>query len=545
MAETDFQGRTAAEEPLRAALQLLPVGLLSLDRDGTVLLAEGALFARLGLDPARMVGRPLADEAERLGWVRKAAQQALGGREVRAVGESPLGGRFELRFHPVLIEGNVAWAVGALHEVADPRREEDLREERRIRRAAEAVARRAEFLSEASRKLNASLDFETTIQTISRVAIPEFTDGCVVFLLEGGRLKQVTAAHTDPEIERELHVMFERYPPDPNAPVGMGGVVQSGGNSLLYAQVGDELLRGLARSEEHLQMLRDMRMKSYLVVPLLAHGAVLGVLAFATLERVFDRQDLKLAEELGRRCAAAVENARLYREMQKALQLREDFLGIASHELRTPLTPLKILLEALEARLRKSGGDPLPLVQRARRSVDRLAALENDLLDVVQLEAGRLTLHSEPFSLRDELGDLVSDFRETEGPLSLGAAPPRAGREGERRQGPDRAGDHEPARQRGEVQPGGRRDPGRAVGRGKARRCLEVVDHGIGIPLDQQGRIFERFFRATTSPIERYGGLGLGLYISKEIVERHGGRIWLTSEPGKGATFYVALPLAP
>ncbi len=237
-----------------------------------------------------------------------------------------------------------------------------------------------------------------------------------------------------------------------------------------------------------------------------------------------------------------MENARLYREMQKALQLREAFLGIASHELRTPLTPLKIVLEALETRLRKSGGDPLPLVQRARRSVDRLAALENDLLDVVQLEAGRLTLHAEPFSLRDELSDLVSDFRETKArcrwELRLPDQDVRVnGDKGRIVQVItnllDNAAKYSPE--------GGEIRVELSVAGGEA--LLEVVDHGIGIPADQQGRIFERFFRATTSPIERYGGLGLGLYITKEIVERHGGRIWLTSEAGKGATFYVALPL--
>lgn len=537
------------DEALRASLSLLPVALLTLDTEGKLLVAEGGALAHAGMHASELIGHSLLGLSAPLDWLSDVAADAIAGKEASARGTGINGSLFEATFRPVSSpERKIAWVVGLVREVTESPAAllhttlKATQEEKQARAAAEEAARRAAFLAEASRKLNESLDYETTIRTISRVAIPEFTDGCVVFLLEGDHFTQLAVAHREPQIESRLLAMFSKYPPDPNAPVGMGRVVRSG-EAYLYPEVRDTLLQQLARSPEHLQMLRGLQMKSYLIAPMTAHGHALGVLGFGTVERHFTPADLKLAEELARRCAAAVENAKLFQQAEKAIKLRDDFLAVASHELRTPLTPLRIVLDSLAARLRKGEGDPLTLLSRAQRSVERLGELVNDLLDVSQLEAGRLKLQSKPFSMSALVLEVVHELE--------GASP-------RHRIVIDRlaedvvvVGDHDRivqvltnlldnaikySPQGGDVRLSLTTTPRDTV--------LSVTDQGVGIPAEQQGLIFGRFSRATTAPISRFGGLGLGLYICRTVVDRHGGRIWVESEVGKGSTFFVSLPRA-
>ena len=256
-------------------------------------------------------------------------------------------------------------------------------------------------------------------------------------------------------------------------------------------------------------------------------GRVLGVGATA-----LDITERKLVEE---------ELARLYAEAKKAVQVREDFLSIASHELKTPLTPLALRLAALERKLEQGEHVDLSLVRRSRRQLARMTSLINDLLDASRIEAGRLSLHPRPTRLEALVAHAVS---------ALGSDGGRGRIETECEPGllvradPDRleqvlvnllenALKYSPAGQQVKV---------RLQARGDVA-LLSVQDHGIGIPREEQAHLFDRFFRARNVSSHSFGGLGLGLYISRDIVERHGGRIWVESEVGDGATFYVALPL--
>ncbi|NBD10474.1 PAS domain-containing sensor histidine kinase [Corallococcus silvisoli] len=248
-----------------------------------------------------------------------------------------------------------------------------------------------------------------------------------------------------------------------------------------------------------------------------------------------------LLEDVTERKRAEEERAHLYREAQEAVRVRDDFLSIASHELKTPLTPLSLRLATLERRLERGEHLDPSVLRHARHQLTRLTGLINDLLDASRIEAGRLALHPEDTrfdqlvehtlaSLGGQRGNHVFDFERPPRTISVHGDAYRLEQvvlnllENALKYSPD----------------GGTIRVRLSVDEDVA--VLSVKDPGIGIPEDQQRQLFDRYFRARNASSRSYGGLGLGLYISRDIVERHGGRIWVESEPGQGSTFYVALP---
>ncbi|WP_395844016.1 ATP-binding protein [Cystobacter fuscus] len=249
-----------------------------------------------------------------------------------------------------------------------------------------------------------------------------------------------------------------------------------------------------------------------------------------------------IVEDITEQRHAETERTRLLREAQEAIRVRDDFLTIASHELKTPLTPLSLRLAGMERRLERQEPVDPALLRHARQHLMRLTALINDLLDASRIEAGRLALHFEPTRI-----DMIAERA-------------LASMDAERGQHRiDYSHPEEPVRIRGDtfrleqvianlLENALKYSPGTSTVRVALEvrgdfALLTVSDEGIGIPKDQQELLFERYFRARNVSITSYGGLGLGLYISRDIVERHGGRIWVESELGRGSTFYVALPL--
>jgi PAS domain S-box-containing protein len=236
------------------------------------------------------------------------------------------------------------------------------------------------------------------------------------------------------------------------------------------------------------------------------------------------------------------ERERLLREAEEAIRVRDDFLSIASHELKTPLTPLKLHLQAL--RQKAVSGQPFPRqhVEKALAQVARLSGLINDLLDTSRIQAGRLELKHEPVPLQQLTREVLMDLRPVSPHHTLEYEEPDETLtiEGDRGRLAqvlvnllENAIKYSPMG--GTIR--------LKVERYGAQALVSVTDTGIGIPSDQQAHLFERFFRARNAPISGFGGLGLGLYICRDIVEHHGGRIWVESEVGSGSTFRFALPV--
>jgi signal transduction histidine kinase/CheY-like chemotaxis protein len=418
------------------------------------------------------------------------------------------------------------------------------------RELAEAEARRARARAEVERTLlarvgevlTAPLDFERWLGQLARLPVPLVADWCAIFLEEEGRrLRLVALGHEDPGKAAEVMELDRRSPPSPDSPASPQYVHRTG-KPALFAEA-PQYLEQIARSEEHLRELRALNLRSILYVPLSGHQGTIGVLALATSgQRRLGAEDLVLAQELARRISLVLENARLFREMQEAVRLRDDFLTVAAHELRTPLTTLQLQLGTLTHRARRESSNPdfSERLDRCQRQVRRLGTLVEALLDVSRLASGELVMQPERVNLAELVADVVDRHAaEAQGArcqVRLEATPELYGQWDRLRVEQAVSSLLSNALKFGSGQP----VEVTVTGAGGVAR-VEVRDRGIGIPQEQLERIFERFERAVSS--RSYGGLGLGLYLARRAAEAHGGQVWAQARPGGGATFILELPL--
>jgi signal transduction histidine kinase len=253
-----------------------------------------------------------------------------------------------------------------------------------------------------------------------------------------------------------------------------------------------------------------------------------------------------MAVDLAERAALAVDNARLYQAEQEAVHVRDAFLAVASHELKGPLTPLALRLQALQ---RETLGPGPVDAERVRghvkvlqRQTRRLATLVESLLDVSRIEAGTLQLDLEDVDLDAVVKDVVSRFEgqaaRAHSALELAPGGPLVGRWDRVRL------EQVVTHLLGNALKYGAGHPIHVhTSREGPWAKLLVRDEGIGIDARALSRIFGRFERAV--PAEHFGGLGLGLFLSRSLVDGLGGAIHVESEPGRGASFEVRLPLSP
>jgi signal transduction histidine kinase len=418
----------------------------------------------------------------------------------------------------------------------------------RLRRKAWRAERRARFLARASQALAGSLDYRVTLDRVARLAVQVVADLCAVDILEeDGSIRRLAVAHRAPEKAAVAWELEHRWPSSLSDPFGPGKVIRSG-QPELRGEVPEAKLPLAARDKEHLRALRTLGLESYLVAPLQARGRTLGAITFAYTgsHRRYRKADLKLAMELADRAALAVDNALLYRSSQEAVRLRDEFLAVASHELKTPLTPLNLRLQSLRRELDKGGPtlDPARVrehVAALQRQSKRLSTLVESLLDVSRLEAGRLELNLEYVDLsalaRDVTGRFAAQAARSNTSLEVHADEPVVGIW-------DRVRLEQVVSSllSNALKYGSGRPVHILVERGPRGARLTVKDEGIGISPEHLPRIFDRFERAVSA--EHFGGLGLGLYLTRHLVEAFGGTISASSEPGHGATFEVDLPLA-
>jgi two-component system CheB/CheR fusion protein len=297
---------------------------------------------------------------------------------------------------------------------------------------------------------------------------------------------------------------------------------------------------------------RPTFVKSLAMVPIRRSEPVGAIGAYWASRHCASDGDLKALRALADLSSVAMENLQLYtrlqtkiREAQAAVRARDDFLSVASHELRTPLTAMLLQLQRLEQLLAVDQlGERYPkLANCAARSTltgKRLAALVDGLLDASRLAQGPIPLDVEGFDLvqatREVLDGVATTAKHAGCDLRLDAAAPLQGRWDRRRIEQVLTNLLSNALKYGAGKP---IDILIAPRDGQAR--VEVRDHGLGMAPEVAGKIFERFGRA--GPVAHHGGLGLGLYLSREAVEAHGGAIRFESRPGDGCTFVVTLPL--
>lgn len=396
---------------------------------------------------------------------------------------------------------------------------------------ARKQAERAQaFLAEAGHVLSESLDVEETLRRIQRLAIPSIADGCGILLqsADGTRSWLAPEQADIPRLQLTRELLQGR----------VDDVLRTQKPDLV-SEVSEAELRARSLGAED---LASAHLASYMIVPMVARGRTLGaILLLSTrVERRFLPADLRIAEELAIRAALAIDNARLFEQAQRAIRARDDVLGVVAHDLRNPLNSIGLYTQMLK-RQAAAGTAPNPAtVQSIASSVQRMDRLIHDLLDVVRLEGGTLSVEPSPQAgraLLEEAYEAMSPLaREVRLSLEADSTLPvvRADRQRVLQVFSNLVGNALKF-----TPPGGEISLGARVEGEDV--CFFVRDTGPGIPREALAHLFDRFWQADQRDRR---GAGLGLSIVKGLVEAHGGRIWVESELGRGSTFFFTLPIA-
>jgi signal transduction histidine kinase/CheY-like chemotaxis protein len=421
---------------------------------------------------------------------------------------------------------------------------------------------RYRFLAESGKVLASSLDYDKTLQNVARLSVPTIADYCQIYLLDKhGEIRPVAAAHINPAKEAILFDVQRRYLPSPgNRANPVVKVIQSGQPELI-PEISGAFLKSIARDEEQLRIFEELGPRSGMVVPLVAHGNRLGAITFVSSEsaRRFNATDLALAEELGRRAAIAVDNARLYYEAQEANRVKDEFLATVSHELRTPLNAILGWLYLLKSRKldEVTTAEAVDTIERNARSQ---AQLVEDLLDISRIITGKLRMEVRAVKLGPVVNSALAGVRPAAEAKAIKLETSFHPEAGEVTGDPDRlrqivwnlvsnAIKFTPNGGRVDVrvEPVISKDAGDVDENPRAHSSvrISVSDTGEGISREFLPHVFERFRQADASTTRLHGGLGLGLAIVRHLVEMHGGTVEADSSGlGRGATFSVDLPLA-
>ncbi|WNG32294.1 PAS domain S-box protein [Archangium violaceum] len=404
------------------------------------------------------------------------------------------------------------------------------------------MERAQRLFAEAERLFLATQDPDLAVAELARLLVPELADGCLLLHLSPeGELLPHAVAHVSMEKEALLwEIIAHRRPVFREGAVGVWHVLRTGKSELL-TEVTPEVMEQVSTDAGHLELIRRMGVSSALTVPLRAGGRTLGVLVLMSQrpERRFTETDRVFVEELASRAALALDNARLLREAQAAL----DLIGVAAHDLGNPLQALQLMLGKLRRALPSDPDKLREVLTTAVRHTQRLGRLLHNLLDLSRLSSGKLDLEVGEVDLAELVHEAVERHAEQAAEagsrLVLDVELGVVGRWDRLRLERVLTNLLSNAFKYGKGQPIELR-----VARTDGHGLLAVRDHGPGIPLEQQHQIFERFKKAPAQG-EKREGFGLGLYIVRQLVEAHGGTIRVESREGEGATFTVELPLAP
>jgi len=413
-----------------------------------------------------------------------------------------------------------------------------LRRERRARRNAQAAERRSAFLAEVGAALSGSLDHRETLARLATLVVPRLADGCILDEVDDdGRFGRVITLHREPRIDRVLEEMRELYPPPKNPHSRVARAIATGQTDVV-AQVTPAFAEGLAMDARHRALLERLELSSILFVPLVAREHTVGVLTLMrTGGRAFAPRDVALAEEVARRAALYVDNARLYRSVRNEAAARQKVVSMVSHEVRNPLST--ILLNATAALDDGAGSGPQrPPLEAVVLAAEQIRHLVQDLADVTRLEAGSLPVERAVFR-----PCLV--LREAAMLLEPLAARGRVRFEARVPDGlPAVVGDRDRTLQvLGNL-------VGNAVRHTTAGGSIVVeaerVDGAVRFSVADTGEGIEPAALADLFTPLWSGDVparGMGLPLSRAIVEAQGGRMWAESERGKGSRFYFTLPV--
>jgi signal transduction histidine kinase len=417
----------------------------------------------------------------------------------------------------LLLVGAIVWLFGgrlqhAYAQVLDAKTHAEAAQAQ-----AEAAQQRLAFLAEASRMVGASLEDQTTLDQVASLAVPTLGDMCAIELRD-----------------EHLH--------DGASVLNLGRKHELQPSTLLRHLGAEAMSSGHVVKQE----TRNGRSVAGVAFPLLAGGRVLGAIACVRLEgQSYDDAEVSLGTEFAQRVALAMENVALYRASQRAIEERDEFLSVAAHELKTPVTSLRgyaqLALRRMSDGSASNGGMRKPL-QVIEMQSGKLTRLIGQLLDVSRLDAGRLTLTRERVDLVGVLKGLAERTRMLsdlhmivlDAPPAMDANVDAVRIEQVLTNLIDNAVKYSP--EGGEVRLS-------LVGVDDNGVRIAIQDQGVGIPLERREHIFERFYQAHAGLLPAMAGMGLGLYISRQIIELHKGTLEAEYPSEGGVRFVITLPI--
>jgi PAS domain S-box-containing protein len=519
--------------PIRSSVRETPVACLSLDLSGVIREANLAAENLLHADPGTLVGQTL------FRFVAEPHDAALRAHLRRVAERSPrdaidLSLRIPGSVHPIVVEMISAMANSSALEAVS------VLVDITARRRAEMVL---DFLDNAGQALSTVATTGAVVEQIPALAVPLLGDLCVVEFRDFANVIHHAALHVDPELHAELGRLGSAFFELPAIKASVTNALSGAGPQLIeHLQPTEE--RTEDQGLEPLGRAAVRRIGSLLIVPLEGRGAVFGCIAIGTVgERILAREDMPLALELARRAALAIDNGRLFSELYHANAAKDRFLAMLSHELRTPLTPVLAAVTAIVAKGHTSDYDVMAIFKMIQRNVQIEARLIDDLLDLTRVSRGHFELTFDDVDVHDLVRSVAAICQSDAARKQIELVIETNARRSRVRGDPARleqilwnllknAIKFTPSRGRVVVRTHNSAD----------EIHVAVEDNGIGIEPERMARIFLPFVQADPSISRTFGGMGLGLSISKSLAEAHDGSIIVASEgPGQGATFTLAL----
>ena len=403
------------------------------------------------------------------------------------------------------------------------------------------------ILAQAGELLARSLDIEVTLDSIARLIVPQIAEWCVVYVRnESGQIVRESIAHARPDIhERLIRTSLHLPIDDPKHPAM--NVIRTGEAVIIEKMTQADFLP-MAANEEHLSTLQELGVQRAIIAPVTARNETLGAIALFTApdRGPFSEDDLHLAAEIGRRAGLALDNARLYRKAQAAVEARDDVLAVVSHDLGNPLSAIRVgttlLLSGLSEEEKQEGG--WKHIVGIRNSAEQMERLIRDLLEVKRIEAGQLSVEKDKVvveALISEAIELLGGIAEGRGVTVRADIAPGT---------PALYADRERILQTLSNLVGNATKFTSAGGTVTIHVApasddvvqFSIIDTGSGISEADLPHVFDRYWQAKARRRGRQG-IGLGLVIVKGIVEAHGGKVWAESELGVGSRFNFTLPV--
>jgi PAS domain S-box-containing protein len=399
------------------------------------------------------------------------------------------------------------------------------------------------FLSELGALLGSSLEYELTLETIAKMAVGDLADICVIDIVErAGNVARLKVKGREASL-RPLCNLFMRIPLDRDRPLLFQVIAQTK-RAVVVDRITQQMMAYVSPDESDLRVIREAGLQSAMVIPLLRDGNLIAaiVLLSCSPSRIYGPKDLYLAEELARRAAASIENARLYFLARRAIKSREEVLSVVSHDLKNPVMVIGLVAKVLRQSGELETDQIAEFSYKIERAADKMLYLISQLLDFSKIESGTFSISPQAETLKYIIRPAIDAMK------PLAEAKQQTMECDIESNLPEVAADAPRGGQVLSILVGnaikfGRRGGKIVVSVREQDNTIVVCvsDDGPGIPRENLSKVFDRYWQASETS---KAGMGLGLSIAKGIVEAHGGKIWVDSELGKGSSFSFTLPLA-